>query len=44
VNTSSEYRKRQIIGLLIVAAAVLTIALLRVRAHTVFPRGWWHVW
>jgi hypothetical protein len=44
VNFSTEYRKRQIFGLLIIAAAVLAIAFLRAPAHTIFPRGWWHVW
>jgi len=44
MNLSTEFRKRQIFGLLIIAAAVLVIALLRAPAHTIFPHGWWHVW
>ncbi|HZU11148.1 MAG TPA: hypothetical protein VFA02_14680 [Pseudacidobacterium sp.] len=44
VPLSTEFRKRQIFGLLIIAAAVLVIALLRAPAHTIFPHGWWHVW
>jgi|GEM_PF-6790541 hypothetical protein len=44
VNIPTEYRKRQILGLLVLAAAVLMIAVLRAPAHTIFPHGWWHVW
>lgn len=44
MSHSQEYRKRQVFGLLLIAAALLAIALLRAPAHTVFPRGWWHVW
>lgn len=35
---------RQIAGLLLIAAVVLVIAVLRARTHTIFPHGWWHVW
>ncbi|HYK35626.1 hypothetical protein [Alloacidobacterium sp.] len=44
MSNAQEYRKRQIIGLLLVAAVILGVALFRAPAHTVFPRGWWHVW
>jgi hypothetical protein len=44
MNNAQEYRKRQIFGLLLVAAVILGITLLRASASTVFPRGWWHVW
>jgi hypothetical protein len=43
-STAKEFRKRQIFGLLLVAAVILVIALLRAPAHSVFPHGWWHVW
>jgi hypothetical protein len=44
MSNADEYRKRQIIGLLLIAAAILGIALLRAPRGTVFPQGWWHVW
>jgi len=33
--------RRQIAGLLIIAAIVLVIALLRADRHVLFPAGWW---
>jgi len=44
MSNAHEYRKRQIIGLLLIAGVILGIALLRAPAGTVFPHGWWHVW
>lgn len=44
MSNAHEYRKRQIIGVLLIAAAILGIALLRAPRGTVFPHGWWHVW
>ncbi|WP_285288905.1 hypothetical protein [Alloacidobacterium dinghuense] len=44
MNNAYEYRKRQLIGLLLIAVVIVGIALLRAPAGTVFPRGWWHVW
>lgn len=44
MNNEQEYRKRQIVGLLLVAAVILGIALFRAPAGTVIPRGWWHIW
>jgi len=38
---SERLRQRQIIGILIIAAVILIVALLRVDWHGVFPRGWW---
>jgi hypothetical protein len=38
------YRGRQISGLLILGAVILTAALLRARWQDLFPTGWWHVW
>jgi len=34
-------RRRQLIGILLVAAAILVAALLRANWHDLFPRGWW---
>jgi hypothetical protein len=44
VNAREQLRKRQLYGLLLIAAVILAIALLRADLHTVFPRGWWRVW
>jgi hypothetical protein len=44
MSNAHAYRKRQIIGLLLIAATILGVALLRAPAGTVFPQGWWHVW
>ncbi len=43
MNNAHEYRKPQIIGLLLIAAVILGIALFRAPAGIVFPRGWWHI-
>jgi hypothetical protein len=43
-SNAHQYRKSQIIGLLIIAGVILGIALFRAPAGTVFPHGWWHVW
>ena len=40
MNTDAEIR-RQISGLLIIAAIILLIALLRADRHVLFPPGWW---
>ncbi len=44
MNNAHEYRKRQILGLFMIAFAILAVALLRAPSGTVFPHGWWHVW
>jgi hypothetical protein len=44
VNAQERLRKRQISGLLLIAAAILLAALLRADLHSVFPRGWWRIW
>lgn len=33
--------RRQMIGLLIIAAVILLIALYRADRHVLFPPGWW---
>ena len=37
-------RRRQIRGLLLLAAAVLLFTILRAGLHRVFPTGWWRLW
>jgi hypothetical protein len=44
VNAREQLRKRQVYGLLLIAAAILAVALLRANPHNVFPRGWWRFW
>jgi hypothetical protein len=44
MNKEQAYRRRQIFGLLLIAGALLTIALLRAPEHSIFPQGWWHIW
>lgn len=44
MNARELLRRRQALGLLLIAAAILIVALLRANLHDVFPRGWWRVW
>jgi hypothetical protein len=37
-------RRRQIRGLLLLAASVLIFSLLRAGLHAVFTPGWWKLW
>ena len=37
----ARLRRQQIIGILLVAAAILVFALLRANWHDLFPQGWW---
>ena len=34
-------RRRQALGLVLIAAAILVLVLLRMPAHVLFPPGWW---
>ncbi|HTW49264.1 MAG TPA: hypothetical protein VMD92_15025 [Acidobacteriaceae bacterium] len=34
-------RRRQILGILLIAAVLLLIAFLRADRHAIFPHGWW---
>ncbi len=36
-----RFRRAQIFGVLLVAAAILLAALLRTHPHWIFPQGWW---
>jgi len=38
------FRRNQAIGLLVIAAAVLTYRLLHTPAGWIFPAGWWRLW
>jgi hypothetical protein len=37
-------RRRQIRGLLVLAAAAIAFAILRANPHHVFILGWWRLW
>jgi hypothetical protein len=37
-------RRRQIRGLLLLAAVILIFSLLRSGLHNVFTQGWWRLW
>ncbi|HEY6448344.1 MAG TPA: hypothetical protein VIY53_17935 [Acidobacteriaceae bacterium] len=34
-------RRRRVLGILLLAAAILVFALLRADRHVLFPPGWW---
>lgn len=34
-------RRRQILGILLLAAVILLVTLLRADWHAIFPPGWW---
>lgn len=38
---SSAFRRNQVFGLLLLAAAILLAWLLRTNPHWIFPQGWW---
>lgn len=44
MDAREHLRKRQVYGLLLIAAVILAVALLRANPHDVFPRGWWRFW
>ncbi|AXC11449.1 hypothetical protein ACPOL_2125 [Acidisarcina polymorpha] len=41
---AEELRKRQIAGLLILLAILVTASIFHAGLAQVFPQGWWHVW
>jgi hypothetical protein len=43
-SDDSAFRRRQTIGLVILALAVLLFAALRAGWHAVFLAGWWRLW
>lgn len=44
MDAREHLRKRQVYGLLLIAALILAVALLRANLQDVFPRGWWRFW
>jgi hypothetical protein len=44
LDARERLKRRQIAGLLIIAAVIALFALLRATPHTVFPAGWWRFW
>lgn len=44
MDAREHLRKRQVYGLLLIAAAILAVALVRANLHDVFPHGWWRIW
>jgi hypothetical protein len=40
-NRTDRLRRNQVIGILLVAAAILVFTLLRANWHDLFPQGWW---
>jgi hypothetical protein len=43
VAQTRAYRRNQVIGLLLVAAAILTLWLFRTNPKWIFPSGWWRL-
>ena len=41
MNSHAQQRRRQITGLLIIAAITLLVARYRAELHAIFPPGWW---
>jgi hypothetical protein len=44
IKQKQAERRRQIRGLLLLAAVVLVFSLLHAGLHTVFTPGWWRLW
>jgi hypothetical protein len=44
VDIRERLRRRQVTGLLVIAALIAIFALWRAAPHTVFPTGWWRFW
>jgi len=44
VDARERLRRRQVYGLLLIAAVILVVALMRADLRAVFPRGWWRAW
>jgi hypothetical protein len=40
-DAANRLRRRQILGILLIAAAIVIFTLLRADLHGIFPRGWW---
>jgi hypothetical protein len=44
VNARERLKRRQVAGLLVIAALIAIFALWRAAPHSVFPAGWWRFW
>jgi hypothetical protein len=44
VDARERLKRRQITGLLVIAAVIAIFALWRATPHSVFPQGWWRFW
>jgi hypothetical protein len=44
MNIDTEHRRRQALGLVLVAIAIAAYSLWRAGSRNVFPPGWWRVW
>jgi hypothetical protein len=44
MDARQQLRRRQIGGLLLIAAGILAFTLSRSGLLAVFPAGWWHIW
>jgi hypothetical protein len=44
VDIHEKLRRRQITGLLVIAAIIAVFALCRATPHSIFPPGWWRFW
>jgi hypothetical protein len=44
VDARELLRRRQLSGLLLIAAVILVVALIRSDLHAVLPHGWWRLW
>jgi hypothetical protein len=44
IDRQAELRRRQLSGLLLIAAVILIAALFRTDLHAIFPQGWWRFW
>ncbi len=43
-NIHDQLRRRQVAGLLLLLAIILTASIFHAGLANVFPRGWWHIW
>lgn len=41
MTAAARLRRQQLIGILIIAAAILAFTLFRADWHNLFPQGWW---
>lgn len=44
IDRQAELRRRQLSGLVWIAAVILIVTLCRADLHAIFPPGWWRFW